>query len=408
MSVNGNGSDSQLQRIAIAVGTLIVVILTVVIAIFLAFGEGAEEEPPPTEPVVAEASATPTNTLQAAGATDTPLPEEPTETPLPPTATDTPPAPQPDTPTSLPPPPPTETPTPQPVADTPTTPPTEVAVVGTPPRCQAPADWVEYEAVVGDTYNNLAERTGVAVADLLDVNCPETATLRPRETVYLPFIPPTPTATFTPGPTSPPAATPTRTGTPVRPEIDDVAPDRADEGYSEPIIITVLGKNFFTRGSGFRAELRGPQNVPLELREVTLSEISFEAIVPAGLPDGTYDLVVTNPDGKSDIFTRAFIVGPVTPTPETCGINEIDPDEGPNDTEVSIEVRGRCFEEGLRAELVIGDDVIAILRDIDVISEERFTATVPEGLSPATYLLQVINLGSSAPLDRMMSYTVTE
>lgn len=382
------------------------VALTVATAIFLAIQELPEEELTPTvqpSPTVAVFVATVTSTpfptivlLPTSTPTATPSPvltplEEATVTP---TATET----------ALPPPP-TSTPTtvlmtptlpaiptPTPAAPPPTATPAAVGV------CQPPPTWVTYAVQTGDTLNSLANRTGTSVYELQQVNCLDSFTLRIGQTIYLPFTPPTPTVTHTPTATRPPASTPTRTPTPISPEVSRVVPSRVDEqtANSGPILITVLGGNFRPRESGFRAEFRGPQSVVLQLGQAK-TDTSFEAIVPPGLPLGSYDLVVTNPSGRAGVRASAFTIGPVTPTPSVPGprIDSVEPDEGFNDSEVTIKVEGRNFmpdDPGFRVQLRIGQEIEAELSLVEGTGRsDSFNAIIPRGLAPGIYDLWVIN-----------------
>lgn len=308
-SANGSSASSPVQRLLIAVGTLVVVALTVVAAILLAVRN-------PEGQATATSVSTSTVEAVAPSLTPTPLPL-PTETPsaipspsptsLPPQAATNTPLPPPVTATPLPPPPtPAFTPTPIIVVVTPTplaaTPaPPASAPSGTVGVCQVPPSWTSYVVQVGDTLNSLADRTGVSVYDLQQVNCLTNATIQPGQTVYLPFTPPTPTVTPTNTPTTP-TPTPTMTGTPT-------ATPRAPEIFTaDPSVdrttLFVVGRNFKPDEDGFRVELRGASGTTqLALGELR-SSTSFEArLLPvAQLPAGDYDLRVINPDGQFDIL----------------------------------------------------------------------------------------------------------
>lgn len=314
-------SGFNFQRLAVGAGALIVVLLTVVVAIFLTLQDlppaGVEGTPVSGSPtVVAALTATFTPQPQPlAGSPTTPAETEPssTEEVASPTATASltpiPVEPTPVEPTPLPPthtplPPPTFTPTALPPAPTDTPPP--VAPPAAEGACTPPANWVAYVAQVGDTYSSLATRTGTSVFELQRVNCPETATLSVGETVYLPTAPASVPSTSTPRPDP---AEPEATATPTLPEITEVAPRQVDTTGPDPVIITILGKNFRAREVEFRVELRGVNGAAtLELRAPSLSDTSFEAIVPPSLPVGTYDLIVTNATDRADIRTNAVEV----------------------------------------------------------------------------------------------------
>lgn len=397
--LNENETTSPLQRILIGAGTLIVVVLTVVAAIFLAMQDVPEEEPTPVVGV------SPTAILS----TNTPTPVPPTSTPTsaPPTATGTPsPTPPPAETTQAPTP--TNTNTPEPSAPTATNTPLVVVITATPapasptpePAAQGtcpntPPDWVPYTVQTGETLNSLAERTNSSVFDLQQANCLQSFTIRPGQEIFLPFTPPPPTETPTPMPAGTRGATPTRTPTALAPIINDVVPDRVDEDIDD-VIITIIGRNFRSREADFKVELRGPQTIELQLGEAR-SDTSFDAIIPAGLPVGIYDVIVTNPNNRAGVRESAFIIGEAPPTPTVSPgprIDDVDPEEGFNDEDVIIEVRGRDFrptETGFQVQLRIGAEIETDLELVGSASSTSFNALIPAGLPPNMYDLWVIN-----------------
>lgn len=364
---NGNETAPPFQRLAIAAGTLIVVILTVVIAFFLA----AQDLPPDEEPtpIVVQVSPTPfpTNTPVAALPSPTSTAAVPTNTPfltptptetLEPTTTTVPQATA--THTSIPP---TFTPFPTPIPVPPT--PTPIPAEPQAGACQPPPSWVAYTVQPGDTLNSLANRTNSSTFELQQANCLETFTLQVGQVLYLPFTPPTPTVTFTPTVTQQPGPTPTRTPTPTEPDIDTVV---ARQSGSEVIVI-VTGRNFRAEDRDFRAELVGPITIPLQLGQ-TRTSTSFEARAPLPdpLPEGNFDLVVTNPSGRLDIEPRVFPPGTPTPTPQPPVITGFTPKEGRiSDAEdIRITIVGRNFvptDPDFEVELISGTRTIALRVD---------------------------------------------
>ena len=321
---NDSDSGSNLQRIAIGAGTLIVVVLTVVVAIFLTLEDLPPEEATSTAiggitatatPLPANLS-TPTETAAALPATDASTPsaaptEEPTRPPstatatLPaPTATLTP------APTNTPLPPNTPTPLP-PAADT----------------CPIPDGWVEYEVQIGDTFATLAARTGAAPLTLQQANCvTSSANLTAGQVIVLPSLPVQPVATSTARPDPNPTPTVVR----IIPKVDSISPDRIDEGFTNPITVTIFGENFRVRETGFKAELKGSQgSVALILPDkVSDSDTNFDAIVPVGLPAGTYDLVVANASDRAGVKNNALTVSPPPLVSFSATNYNVDEDEG--------------------------------------------------------------------------------
>ncbi len=398
---NGNETTSPLQRIAIGAGALMVVILTVVAAVFLAMQDLPQDEEPtqvvrvsPTPFAVTDtpvpALPTPTST-PVPPPTDTPLipPLGPTDTPLPPPT---------ESPPTQPPPPPTDTP--EPASPTFTPPPPPPTLTPTPAALTnyddpPPSGWVAYVVQVREDFSSLAERTNTSVFDLQQANCLHS--IQSGDTIYLPFNPPPPTATGTRRPTPRPGPTPTRTSTPISPIINNVIPDRVDEQENgEGYLVTILGKNFRPAEAGFTVALRGPQNLTLQLKGIG-SNTSFDALVPPGLPAGIYDIIITNPNNRSGVRESGFIIGEAVPTPTTAPgptITNVNPDEGLNDQERTIEIKGANFkpdDPDFRVELRLGQDVTVELELVGSASSTSFNATVPLGLTAGLYDLWVIN-----------------
>ncbi|MEW5956083.1 MAG: LysM peptidoglycan-binding domain-containing protein [Chloroflexota bacterium] len=398
-----NESSASLQRVGIAVGTLIIVTLTVVAALFLAMQDLTESPTPvagqvsPTSTPPAAVTLTATTLPSPAtvvvstatpSATPTAPPPPPTSTPTPsPSPTQTPPPPTPLAATS----------TPVVIVVTPTPPLAPAAV--TPGACQPPPSWTAYTVQPGDTLNSLASRTGTSVFELQQVNCLASFTLQSGQTIYLPFTPPTPTVTFTPRPTERPGPTPTRTPTAIAPQIDSVAPSRVDNRQAdEDILLTVVGRNFRPNEVGFKAELTGPQDVLLQLGE-TRSSTSFQAIAPAGLPTGTYAMVVTNPDDRVGIRQSAFTIGAASPTDTPAPAPDIvrfTPTSGRISEEILLTVQGRDFQpehSNFKVELQATDGSLRVELDLGTIrTDTNFEAIIRAGVLPAgNYNLIVTN-----------------
>jgi LysM repeat protein len=102
-----------------------------------------------------------------------------------------------------------------------------------------------------------------------------------------------------------PPSNATPTPTPAPPEITRVSPSSGQ--ISTDIRLTVQGRNFEPLEASFRVELQiedGTFNKELNVDEGVrpATSTSFDVLVPAGeLVAGRYDLLVTNPDGQTDI-----------------------------------------------------------------------------------------------------------
>ena len=388
MEPNENGASTPTQRLLIGAGTLIVVILTLVGAIFLAMQDIPDETPiEPSQQPVAQISPTTgiivTNTPMPSPSF-TPLPSDTPTPPVTPSATvaliepTEPPPVDTDTPVPVPP---TATPLPI-VEEQPTATLTLPLPSATPSQvvepltvCEPPVSWVTYQVEVGDTLNNLAVRTNTSVNDLVQVNCLETFTVRPGDILNLPFIPPTPTPTYTPGPTRTTRPTRTRTATPIAPRIGNVTVNT--DIANNLVTVFVTGENFRSQEQGFRAELAGLTTIPLQLGQARTST-SFEATAPLDQLDlGEYDLVVINPNGRLDIRENVWppTNSTATPTPAPPEITRVSPSSGQVSVDVRLTIQGRNFlplESGFRVELRLEDGS----RTVELI--------VDQGVRPAT------------------------
>jgi LysM repeat protein len=363
MSASGtpNQNDTQIsgQRIAIAVGTVVIVILTIAAALFLAMNDMPDETPTPIAQI--EPTTTATASPPVATATFTAIPASPTTKPatsLPTLPTDTP-SPLPATSTPTPSPlPPSDTPTQAVIIVTATSLPAATPVEATQGgTCQPPSNWIIYPVEVGDTLQSLAARTDSSVTELQKYNCLSSATLQPGQQIYLPFVPPTPTSVPTATTTPRPGPSPTRSPTPLRPQIDSVVPNQVDRATADSdVLITVVGQNFQPEARDFRVDLRGPASVELTIVNRG-SSTSFDALVPAGLPDGTYDMVVTNFFDRAGTRPSAFTIGPPVPTTTPSPAPDVirfTPTSGKISEEIILTVQGLYFaadQTGFKVEL---------------------------------------------------------
>ncbi|MCB0195148.1 MAG: LysM peptidoglycan-binding domain-containing protein [Anaerolineae bacterium] len=351
---NGSENSSTTQRLLIGAATLIVIVLTVAAAIFLALPSGDDTPVATATPdnvVVQAETVTATLTPTSLPFTDTPTP---TSTPQEIVQTEEPPAA--DTPTLIP----TATnttapPTPTPLSNTPTR---SVIVVtatrppATPTRnpCAPPQDWVEYVVRPGDTLSSIAQKVNIGQTDLQQINCLASSVLQTGQVIYLPFIPPDATVTNTTTPTPNPTSTRPSTPTPIAPIIDEV--DARDVATDDPdvqqIIVVAIGRNFRPREAGFKAELTGPTLIRLDV-DLSSSNTSVRAtkLVAASLvtdlPPGTYDLIITNPDGRSDIANGVYPRGTPTPTPPPPDIFDVSPSAGRLSEQVALTITGQNF-----------------------------------------------------------------
>ncbi len=201
-------------------------------------------------------------------------------------------------------------------------------------------------------------------------------------------VPPQPTATptFTPAATATPtftplpAATATATATPVTPDDSDLVQSvtPSEGGRSQATRITVRGSGFTTAPAPV-VHLSSPAGL-FPLTEVTvLNATSFTASVPAGLPPGLYDLIVTS-GGRTGTLPNAFSVLDASPV-----VSQVIPTTGFNDRTTEMLVQGQNFADG--AVVRLGTTPLATIR----INSTTLLAVVPAGLEAGAYPLTVAN-----------------
>jgi hypothetical protein len=149
----------------------------------------------------------------------------------------------------------------------------------------------------------------------------------------------------------------TTTGTHERPVIRDIFPDEGTAGNI--ISITDLEGSNFLRGATVTLLREGYPNITATNVNVwTSTLISCTLSLPSNTDSGSWDVVVTNPDGQYGIYTNLFIIrgsanvsGTVTPA-GGIGITGITPRlAGSSNSTIDILVFGSNFQNGVTAKL---------------------------------------------------------
>ncbi|MBI5058870.1 IPT/TIG domain-containing protein [candidate division KSB1 bacterium] len=159
------------------------------------------------------------------------------------------------------------------------------------------------------------------------------------------------------------------TGQSLGPIITDVIP-----GAGQPDdIIYVHGQNF---QSGATITLGG-----LNTTSAVLSNVLAQFIVPV-LPDGNYDVTLTNPDGQFDVCTACFEITPV----QGPQISFVVPNWAYPGIPTPIIIEGQNFDPA--ATVTIGGQLPT---DIVVVTQERITCTTPATLGLGFHAVRVTN-----------------
>jgi hypothetical protein len=168
------------------------------------------------------------------------------------------------------------------------------------------------------------------------------------------------------------------------------------EGYNDATINAVVSGSGFDTNTGPALQLRNADG-QYDLTDITVdSKTALQATIPAGLPSGTYELIVTNPDGKSVTLPNAFTALAREPV-----ITKVVPAAGYNDQDNELMVYGQNFADGAGVQL--GTTTLNTTRA----SGTLLHAIVPSGFDTGTYDMTVTNPdGQSAELAN--AYTVLD
>ena len=91
------------------------------------------------------------------------------------------------------------------------------------------------------------------------------------------------------------------------PKITKIIPDKGDAGTT--VQVTDLVGDYFRNGANVTLSRAGSNEIKATgVRAVTPKSITCMFAIPADAPAGSWDVVVTNPDGQSDRYTNIFSV----------------------------------------------------------------------------------------------------
>lgn len=175
--------------------------------------------------------------------------------------------------------------------------------------------------------------------------------------IVTPTVPATETTAMATGSASASATVATTTTTSQGPKITKVIPDKGDAGTT--VLITDLVGDNFRNGANVTLSRAGSNEIRATgVRAVTPKSITCTFAIPADAPAGSWDVVVTNPDGQSDRYTNIFSVhrtgsAATTTSPLSAGtlpltfISPSDLHAGGNEVIIS----GSGFNTGISAKL---------------------------------------------------------
>lgn len=158
------------------------------------------------------------------------------------------------------------------------------------------------------------------------------------------------------------------------PQIHAVAPTEAFNDIAATLTLT---------GSALAATPAVALNDTRLSQVAYLSPTSLRATVPSSMPPGTYDLIVTNPNGHTAALPRAFTVVSRPPDPR---VRTIRPDRGLAHIPGEINIYGLDFLDDAAVQLGTTP-----LTPTSRINATHLRALVPADLPPGTYDLTIRN-----------------
>jgi len=149
------------------------------------------------------------------------------------------------------------------------------------------------------------DRTDKARRAVMEKVYTEIITNRPLSAV--PVKTPTTSPTETTARVTVSSAVTTSTTTSQGPKITKIIPDKGDAGTT--VQVTDLVGDYFRNGANVTLSRAGSNEIQATgVRAVTPKSITCMFAIPADAPAGSWDVVVTNPDGQSDRYTNIFSV----------------------------------------------------------------------------------------------------
>lgn len=168
--------------------------------------------------------------------------------------------------------------------------------------------------------------------------------------------------------------------------VSQVIPPFGWTGSTTPV--TILGDRFQSTPQAYLVvPSRTPRMVRLS-RTVFVNANTLTSVVPAGLPVGTYDLVVINPDGGGGLLPMAFRVT-MHPPPT---IESITPSQGTTQNATPVTITGSHFRSPVTITITSGGMTFMPSGVMVSADGTSITATFPTNTMPAgSYVVRVTN-----------------
>ncbi len=205
-----------------------------------------------------------------------------------------------------------------------------------------------------------------------------------------------------------PVITPAAAGTPPAtagsgepPEITKITPSYASRGSAVSFFVT--GRNF---EQGATVKLLSGGSMPLAAGGLTVTFTGITGVFDlTGKPDGSYDVIVTNPGGQSDDLRAGFTVG--EPLPVITSLNPVTAEMGRN---VPISVYGQNFRNNIRVTFANNTTELTCTNPITTESEKiscNLRLDQYAGARPGEWTVTVLNVDTQKKSTWARKFLVT-
>lgn len=186
------------------------------------------------------------------------------------------------------------------------------------------------------------------------------------------------------------------------PMVTGISP--AKGGKDTTVTVSITGSNFLT---GATAKLLQPGSPALTATGVTVTDTNIACTFNLnGKETGSYNVIVTNPDGQSDTKVSAFTIGAASPI-----ITGINPNKGEiNGDLLALTINGQNFKEGVYVTLTKSGTILICQNPVTTESKKIFcnlNLDTSRGAQVGDWDLTVLNIEDQQTGTWTQKFTIT-
>jgi hypothetical protein len=187
------------------------------------------------------------------------------------------------------------------------------------------------------------------------------------------------------------------------PVVSSVSPSNA--GKDTTVTVTISGKNF---QAGAIPKLVSPGSMPATGSAVSVSPTSITCTFSlSGIEAGSANIVVYNPDGRSDTLQNSFVIGDAGPV--VTGITPLS--AAMNGTASSYTIYGKNFKGAVKISFIKGSSEIVCINPISTDPQKATCGpvdfTLAKGASLGIWDVKVLNIEDSLSGTLTQKFSVT-